>query len=200
MTPRNVKFPCRKCEKPVAKNHRAVQCDVCDYWVHIKCNNITALKYESMQEDDNKWVCTLCLNENLPFSDIEADDFDLTLKHGLNQDIGEFDQIQVNLNKHEKELLDEFSEIILQNQYIEGEVHPSFCQYYDIERFTKNKFKSNSFFSVLHLNIHSLQAHITDLVCMLKLLQFNFKIIAITETKLYRYRTYYQYRNTQLFN
>ena len=29
----SVKFPCKKCKKPVAQNHKAVCCDVCDTWV-----------------------------------------------------------------------------------------------------------------------------------------------------------------------
>ena len=32
-----IKFPCKICEKPVAQNHQAICCDVCDTWVHIKC-------------------------------------------------------------------------------------------------------------------------------------------------------------------
>ena len=35
-----VKFSCKVCEKPVAKNHHAVQCDNCNLWIQIKCNKI----------------------------------------------------------------------------------------------------------------------------------------------------------------
>ena len=30
-----VQFPCLKCNRAVAKNHKAVQCDICDKWVQI---------------------------------------------------------------------------------------------------------------------------------------------------------------------
>ena len=33
-------FPCGICLNPVAKNHKAVKCDNCDLWIHIKCNKI----------------------------------------------------------------------------------------------------------------------------------------------------------------
>ena len=35
-----VKFPCSVCSRAVAKNHKAVKCDECDKWIHIKCNHI----------------------------------------------------------------------------------------------------------------------------------------------------------------
>ena len=31
------RYPCGICLKPVAKNHKAVKCDYCDLWIHIKC-------------------------------------------------------------------------------------------------------------------------------------------------------------------
>ena len=30
-----IKFPCQVCEKPVATNHNAICCDICDCCVHI---------------------------------------------------------------------------------------------------------------------------------------------------------------------
>ena len=37
------KFPCRICEKNVSDKDKAVQCDLCKLWVHIKCNNLNYL-------------------------------------------------------------------------------------------------------------------------------------------------------------
>ena len=34
------KFPCRICVKNVSDKDKAVQCDLCELWVHIKCNNL----------------------------------------------------------------------------------------------------------------------------------------------------------------
>ena len=33
-----VKYPCLVCNRAVTKNHKAVQCDCDDSWVHIACN------------------------------------------------------------------------------------------------------------------------------------------------------------------
>ena len=35
-----VQFPCLKCNRAVAKNHKAVQCDICDKWIHIEIYNL----------------------------------------------------------------------------------------------------------------------------------------------------------------
>ena len=47
----NQKFPCRISPENVAKNHNAVSCDICNLWVHIKCNNITTYCYRELQND-----------------------------------------------------------------------------------------------------------------------------------------------------
>ena len=52
-----VKFPCKICEKPVAQNHKAVCCDVCDTWVHIKCNKINTQTYNILKKEKASWSC-----------------------------------------------------------------------------------------------------------------------------------------------
>ena len=48
--PGPVKHPCVICERPVAKNHHALQCDSCDEWVHIRCEGITKEEYNRFQD------------------------------------------------------------------------------------------------------------------------------------------------------
>ena len=35
-----IKFPCKICENNVTNSDQAIQCDLCDSWVHIKCNDL----------------------------------------------------------------------------------------------------------------------------------------------------------------
>ena len=58
------------------------------------------------------------------------------------------------------------------------------CKYYSIDDFRKNKYNSKQFFSLLHLNIHSLQKHKPDLDILLKQLNYDFDVIAISESLL----------------
>ena len=61
---------------------------------------------------------------------------------------------------------------------------PINCNYYNIDEFTKANFNSSKSFSVLHLNIHSIQKHIEELRIILNLLNFKFYIIALSESKI----------------
>ena len=60
----------------------------------------------------------------------------------------------------------------------------NFCSYYDTEHFIKAKFDNNSNFSILHLNSASLQFHFEELKMLLKLVEYEFDCIMITETKI----------------
>ena len=58
------------------------------------------------------------------------------------------------------------------------------CKYYNMNDFCDAKFNDSKSFSILHLNIHSIQFHIEDLRVLLKMLKYKFDIIAISESKL----------------
>ena len=38
-----IKFPCKICENNVTNCDHAIQCDLCDSWVHIKCNDLNCI-------------------------------------------------------------------------------------------------------------------------------------------------------------
>ena len=66
-----VEFPCLVCDKPVAANHKAVCCDLCDKWVHIYYNNICKNTHQKLKKKDtNAWFCKLCLRMEAPFSSL----------------------------------------------------------------------------------------------------------------------------------
>ena len=58
------------------------------------------------------------------------------------------------------------------------------CKYFDIDEFCASKFDSCDSFSTLHLNIASLNAHFDEFSTMLNLLDFNFSVIGLTETRI----------------
>ena len=56
-------IPCKICEKPVAQNHKAICCDVCDTWVHILAS----------------WSCIECSKDVFPFSKLNETNFLTTI-------------------------------------------------------------------------------------------------------------------------
>jgi hypothetical protein len=65
VNPGPVKYPCGICGRPVANNHRALECDTCNLWHHIKCAGITPAEYNQFvkAEEQGKtypWECFTC--------------------------------------------------------------------------------------------------------------------------------------------
>ena len=80
MTP---KCPCGICAKHVEKNHNAVCCDICNLWVHIKCNNITKFCYRKLQNSQDPWYCKKCIKQILPFSELTESHLNRVAKRNL---------------------------------------------------------------------------------------------------------------------
>ena len=63
-----VKFPCKICKKPVAKNYHAIQCDSCNLWIQIKCNKINPQTYKHFQNNNAQWYCIKCFANIIRFT------------------------------------------------------------------------------------------------------------------------------------
>ena len=61
------KIKCGQCSKTIAKNHRAVLCESCYYWFHIKCADIPPKLYIDLTNSPDAWVCGDC--EGFHFTD-----------------------------------------------------------------------------------------------------------------------------------
>ena len=66
------KFPCKICAKNVSDKVKAVQCDLCELWVHIKCNNLNYLDYRYLQNSNESWYCIECCSTIFPFNSISS--------------------------------------------------------------------------------------------------------------------------------
>ena len=55
------------CNRAVVKNHKSEQCDLCDSWVHIACNNLNVYTYQKSQNDKSPWYRICCFQKELPY-------------------------------------------------------------------------------------------------------------------------------------
>lgn len=84
--PGPIKNPCSICLKSVAKNHRAVLCDNCNLWSHIKCSNISGMECNHLSNlEEFNFQCPRCLMNELPSPDI---DIHSSRSNDINPNIG----------------------------------------------------------------------------------------------------------------
>ena len=185
-------FPCSVCEREVDYNRNALECDHCSQWVHVTCNKLDLAGYNYHQKNpEAPFFCLGCLKKYVPFSSLDNNQFNLILKQGVNylstdtninyiprvRDQKLFIQVnQAIFNHiHNVDLGEEDGNNIETNQN---------CKYYGIQDFCESGFKEDKSLSVFHLNIHSIEAHISDLRIILSMLNFKFDFICISESKI----------------
>ena len=179
-----VEYPCSVCLKCVKTNDRAIYCDICKKWVHIKCNQITPAKYKEMQNetDSDTFICITCIRSELPFGFESNECLKLTIEKGLSIE-SNLENIDFNISRNERKTINQISQLVIENTDPENE-NNDFCKYYNINEFCKKKFVSSNKLSTFHLNIHSLQYHMEDLKMLLNSLEYDWDAITISESKL----------------
>ena len=63
-------FPCKLCPKNVTDNDNAILCDLCQTWVHIKCNHLNYMDYKYLQGCNETWYCLSCSNTLFPLGNL----------------------------------------------------------------------------------------------------------------------------------
>ena len=129
------------------------------------------------------------MEENIPFTKLTNNEFDTTIKHGINSLL--IEDMVFSPSPAQQIIFDKLNNLIAQNSFCTDSEAEDIdygkttnCYYYSTEEFQKAKFKTSTSFSIFHLNIHSVQLHIKELRILLEILNFKFDIIAISETKL----------------
>ena len=65
---------CSVCRRTIASNHRAITCDLCNHWCHIKCGGVSPREYQRMLTTINLcWTCPTCIFQlqSLPFANTD---------------------------------------------------------------------------------------------------------------------------------
>ena len=166
-----IKYPCNICSKSVHRNHRAIQCDICDQWSHISCNFIDNKTYQKLKESDEEWYCIICNKTVYPFASSTDEDMKLTLqgKNCINN------TLSIDLSTENKTIINQL------NKTDENSVN-----YFTPSELNKHIEKSKTTLSYFHMNISSLPYHIDGLKTLLASINIDFDIIAISESRLKR--------------
>ena len=62
-----VKCPCEISLIPCKRNQCAIQCDMCNGWIHLKCTVISPLKFHALYSSTEPYLCQNCSSELFPF-------------------------------------------------------------------------------------------------------------------------------------
>ena len=64
-----MKIPCGICHKSIPNHFKSNFCNNCEFWVHIKCNNISISEYLKLENEgaDVPWFCLKCTPVMFPF-------------------------------------------------------------------------------------------------------------------------------------
>ena len=172
-----VKFPCGICNKSVKKNHNAIQCDSCDFWVHIGCNDLSVAVYEFLKTDSELWYCLVCCLQynldNVPFTRCDNS----VLNNLNNSNSMRFLESLPNV-----EIVNETSKYSnLSSNEAGFELPPKSCsKYYSVEDFQHLNSRTN--FNIFHTNINGLESKLDNLNEFLSGIPYNIGVIDVTET------------------
>ena len=190
-------YPCTVCKKEVKYWQNALVCDICsteecEKWIHMKCQKLDRIGYEYHKKHPNAHLtCFSCISNNLPFSNLNQNEFFILNKDGVNflkndDNITYIPKIRDQLIfKKINQSINDKTQDINENDYDLEDVDTiKNCKYYGTEDFINAKFNNKETFSIFHLNIHSIELHIDELRIILKTLNFPFDFICITESKI----------------
>lgn len=74
---RKPKNPCVSCGRGVISSSRAISCDGCERWTHVRCssNSVSEMMYDRLvtESADFSYVCNSCLLRSMPFNNCDND-------------------------------------------------------------------------------------------------------------------------------
>ena len=155
------KFSCRICAKNV--HDKAVQCGLCELWIHIKCNNLHYLDYKYLQNCDESWYCIECCSRIFPFNSLISNTNFLAcctstdIKNMQWKDLGSDHNSSLLLNPSPnlELLVEQFNNANAENTNCPENI--SSFKYYDIEEMHNIKIpRKNKSLSLFHINACSL--------------------------------------------
>ena len=184
--------PCSICNKPVSFAQNGIECDGCWKWVHSRCNKLDKKGYEyHSKHPEAQFTCLQCLEDHIPLSKLDNNQFNLLQKYGVNY-ISDEHKVNYAPRVRDQKLFIEVNRAMYNSVFSisndddeddDLEINMN-CKYYGTDDFLKAKFKEEKTFSILHLNIHSVERHIEELRIVLHMLDFKFDFICISESKI----------------
>ena len=144
--------------------------------------------YKNFQNDPNKDVtvfyCIKCVRQIFALNYLSNSDHYSIVQRGIVLPDAVIENDQLTFLKCTEYLKNLNDYINSHNESDDFSSPPTDCKYYSIDDFVKSKFNPNTTTSIFHINIHSIEKHIDELRTYLLLSDFQFDVLAISESKL----------------
>ena len=172
-----VKCQCEIRPRLCKRNQCAIQCDMCDGWIHLKCTGIYPPKFHTLCSSTESYLCQNCCSKLFPFQTLDGKQL---LNEMRNDDKVNFDINHTNNSFSSAKCLQAGNNIkSLLNDLVTGLDDSKYCSQAEANIINK-KCK----FSLLCVNIRSLTANFDKLKELLTNYDILPDIIAMSETKL----------------
>lgn len=182
---------CSNCFKNVRNNCRAIECDICLQWFHLKCTVLSIKEYNSISRTNEFWMCINCRNDTFSFNSITNSEL---IELSFNSNIECLCSNKIVSNKLDSlpcfnimSLLDKNTNLSNIDVDEQLPVATNF-NYYSTHSFHSDQeiqlSCTNKSFSVLHHNIRSLEANFDSFSQLLNDLKLSFSVIGLSETRL----------------
>ena len=160
---------CVICHKLCKRNHKRLQCNICNKWYHKNCCKLTSKQYDQYIALNDIYYCKLCIDSLFPFqqlndfNEINSSPQKIHIQHST-----EFDITPKNADGSE----------VLSNNF-------EYSNYYDVREMKKIFTKSSqNDLSILHFNARSLKKNKEKIEELLNEIGYLPDIIAISESKI----------------
>ena len=168
-------LPCRICHKTISNSQKAILCNKCNFYIHIKCNDISAAEYKQLEKepDDVPWFCKPCIKDLFPFGSLTNKE--LSELHGfdLPSFVDSTPSFEISSNLVNLPNLSDYDidEHMPQN---------TDSRYFTLPELSSLQLSSNDF-SIFHTNVRSLSLHHDELVSLSAHTNLNLDVIGVSE-------------------
>ena len=155
----NFKYPCRICSKPCKCNQNSIECNICNYWSHLKCSQLTNIQYLHFVNDQSLvYYCQKCCLDIFPFTSLNNDQL-ISLNNEHN--FMDYNSLHLSLNN---------------NNINNNTIHKQYIEIENIHNYYKN------LLSIVFINIRSLNANFDKLHNFINSAKIKPDIIGVSET------------------
>ena len=173
---------CLSCSKKIRIHQKDISCKVCHLFIHKKCTKLKRKDIIRLNVDG--YTCMKCISANTSGEKNQKDDtvHDFNASEGKTSTCSE--SINANFSKYDKMIFNPFK---YQNDIIDNNATNavnSKCMYVTPEELRANLTSESNNFSILNVNIRSLNKYFERLKQHMKTTNHEYTIIGLSETHL----------------